>query len=224
MLGLGRALGETMAVTFVIGNTNRIATVAVRTRQHHRLDRRAGVPGKPGRQPEAVLAAGAWLHPVRHLVHRAGDLAAAAAPAAEGMSMSATMQPAPSRDRANDRRSRARWAAGGTASTCWSRLLCIAATVIGLLFLASILLTLLWRGVAGLSLDGVHHHDPAARLAWRLAQCDRRHADPDRARHADRHADRPDGRHLSRRIRPRTRRWPTRCASCPTCCCRRRRS
>jgi phosphate transport system permease protein len=26
MLGLGRALGETMAVTFVIGNTNRIAT------------------------------------------------------------------------------------------------------------------------------------------------------------------------------------------------------
>jgi phosphate transport system permease protein len=26
MLGLGRALGETMAVTFVIGNANRIAT------------------------------------------------------------------------------------------------------------------------------------------------------------------------------------------------------
>ena len=26
MLGLGRALGETMAVTFVIGNTNRIST------------------------------------------------------------------------------------------------------------------------------------------------------------------------------------------------------
>ena len=32
MLGLGRALGETMAVTFVIGNTNRITTSPVRRR------------------------------------------------------------------------------------------------------------------------------------------------------------------------------------------------
>ena len=47
----------------------------VRSRQHHRLARCAGVSGKPGRQPEAVLAAGARLHPVRDLVHRAGDLA-----------------------------------------------------------------------------------------------------------------------------------------------------
>ena len=103
MLGLGRALGETMAVTFVIGNTNRISHLAVRPRQHHRLDRRAGVSRKPGRQPEAFLAAGARLHPVRDLVHRAGDLAAAAAPAVEGMSMSATMPagavPGPAKNR-----------------------------------------------------------------------------------------------------------------------------
>ena len=74
MLGLGRALGETMAVTFVIGNTNRISASLFALRQHHRLDRGAGISGKPGRQPEALLAAGAGVHPVRHLVHRAGDL------------------------------------------------------------------------------------------------------------------------------------------------------
>ena len=51
----------------------------VRTRQHHRVDRRAGISGKSCRQPEAFLAAGTRLHPVRDLVHRAGDLADAAA-------------------------------------------------------------------------------------------------------------------------------------------------
>ena len=38
MLGLGRALGETMAVTFVIGNANRIVGQPVRARQLDRLD------------------------------------------------------------------------------------------------------------------------------------------------------------------------------------------
>jgi phosphate transport system permease protein len=38
MLGLGRALGETMAVTFVIGNINQLnSTVAVRGGQQHHL-------------------------------------------------------------------------------------------------------------------------------------------------------------------------------------------
>ncbi len=36
-LGLGRALGETMAVTFVIGNSHHISTSAVLPRQQHRL-------------------------------------------------------------------------------------------------------------------------------------------------------------------------------------------
>jgi phosphate transport system permease protein len=35
MLGLGRALGETMAVTFVIGNFNQLNAVAVRGGQQH---------------------------------------------------------------------------------------------------------------------------------------------------------------------------------------------
>ena len=85
MLGLGRALGETMAVTFVIGNSDRITTNCS-VGQYDRLPRRAGVPRKPDRQPEAVVAAGAGVHPVRHLVHRAGDFAHAPAPEAEGMS------------------------------------------------------------------------------------------------------------------------------------------
>ena len=55
MLGLGRALGETMAVTFVIGNTNRISGSLFGPRQHHRVPRRTGIPRKPGRQPQAVL-------------------------------------------------------------------------------------------------------------------------------------------------------------------------
>ena len=37
MLGLGRALGETMAVTFVIGNLNQLNSLAVRGRQQHHL-------------------------------------------------------------------------------------------------------------------------------------------------------------------------------------------
>ena len=40
MLGLGRALGETMAVTFVIGNAHRIQHLAPGARYDHlRLDR-----------------------------------------------------------------------------------------------------------------------------------------------------------------------------------------
>ena len=40
MLGLGRALGETMAVTFIIGNSPRFSDQPVRIRGDHRLDDR----------------------------------------------------------------------------------------------------------------------------------------------------------------------------------------
>ena len=120
MLGLGRALGETMAVTFVIGNTNRITTSLFGPGNTIASHRGAGVPGKPGRQPEAFVAARARLHPVRHLVHRAGDLATPAAAEAEDMSATVSDRqraPGPRKDRV----SRARSAAGGIGSTCWSR-------------------------------------------------------------------------------------------------------
>ena len=83
----------------------------------------------------------------------------------------------------------------------WSKVLCVGATVIGLLFLASILFTLLWRGLGGPALTVFTDIDQAAGLEWRPAQRHRRQPDPDRARHRDRHADRPAGRHLSGRIR-----------------------
>ena len=180
MLGLGRALGETMAVTFVIGNTNRITTSLFGPGNTIASIVALEFPRKPGRQPEAVVAAGARLHPVRDLLHRAGDLAPAAAPAAEGMSATSDRRrdPGPGKDQ----RVAARSAAGATGPTCSSRCCACCATVIGLLFLASILITLLWRGVGGLSLTVFTDIDPAARLERRPAQRDRRQPDPDRAR------------------------------------------
>ena len=37
MLGLGRALGETMAVTFVIGNTNQLNSLSLFARHDHQF-------------------------------------------------------------------------------------------------------------------------------------------------------------------------------------------
>ena len=54
-------------------------------RQHDCLDRRARISGKPGRQPETCLAAGTRVHPVRHLIHRSGDLALPATATTEGI-------------------------------------------------------------------------------------------------------------------------------------------
>ncbi len=98
MLGLGRALGETMAVTFVIGNTNRITSSLFGPGNTIASLVALEFPGKPGGQPEAVVAAGAGLHPVRHLVHRAGDFPRAAAAEAEDMSATTAALPGPARD------------------------------------------------------------------------------------------------------------------------------
>ena len=66
MLGLGRALGETMAVTFVIGNANRLSALALRSRLDHRVADRQRI--QRGARPAAECADGARLHPVpRHL-------------------------------------------------------------------------------------------------------------------------------------------------------------
>ena len=51
MLGLGRALGETMAVTFVIGNTDRIATSLFGPGNTIASIVALEFPGEPGRQP-----------------------------------------------------------------------------------------------------------------------------------------------------------------------------
>ena len=84
MLGLGRALGETMAVTFVIGNAHTVSASILRAGHDHLgLDRQRIHRG--GRRPLHLVADRARPDPVRHHLHRAGDRPLhAAAPAAEG--------------------------------------------------------------------------------------------------------------------------------------------
>ena len=79
MLGLGRALGETMAVTFVIGNAHKVSAVAARARHHHFRHHRQRVH-RGGRRPLYLGADRARADPVRHHLHRArgGALSAAA--------------------------------------------------------------------------------------------------------------------------------------------------
>ena len=152
MLGLGRALGETMAVTFVIGNAHRIsasilapgttisATIANEFTEavgdlHHcqRIHR--------GRRRSLHLVSDcARSHPLCHHLRGAGDspLPVAAARAQAG-SLSMTTRSKPlyaARRRRN-----------GIALS-----LSVAATVFGLGWLVMILGVLLWEGFSGLSL------------------------------------------------------------------------
>ena len=83
MLGLGRALGETMAVTFVIGNAYRISAVAVRSRQFDCLGARQRI--QRGVRPGAsVVADRARPGAVRAHFHRPRLVAAAARAAGQG--------------------------------------------------------------------------------------------------------------------------------------------
>ncbi len=52
--------------------------------------------------------------------------------------------------------------------------LCLAAALFGLLFLVLILISLLYNGIAGLSLVGLHRNDATAGQRRRPAQCDLR--------------------------------------------------
>ncbi len=76
MLSLGRALGETMAVTFVIGNAHRISASILAPgttdllRHHHRQRIH-----RSGRRPLHLGADLARPDPVRHYIYRAGHRA-----------------------------------------------------------------------------------------------------------------------------------------------------
>ena len=83
--------------------------------------------------------------------------------------------------------------------------LCIAATAIGLLLLASILFTLVSRGIAGLSLGVLYKNTAPSRVQRWAGQRDRRHRPANPGGHRDRHPNRVDGRHLPVRIRRRIR-------------------
>ena len=68
MLGLGRALGETMAVTFVIGNAHRICGLAVRA-GHDDLGHHRQRVHRSRRRPLHLVAGRARPDPVRHHLH-----------------------------------------------------------------------------------------------------------------------------------------------------------
>src|SRR5208337_1178285 len=125
--------------------------VAVRPGQHHRLAGGAGVSGKPVGHPATVVAAGPRLHPVRDFIYCAGDFALHAAAEVEDMSATtASVQTVPGP--AKDERVAAALGRRRRLSNTIVKVVCVLATVIGLALLASILFTLLYRGLGGVSL------------------------------------------------------------------------
>ena len=124
MLGLGRALGETMAVTFVIGNTNRISTSLFGSGNTIASIVALEFPESPAGSLKlsSLLALGFILFVISFIVLAISRLLLR--PRLK-VSMSATTAgrvPGP----ATTRRSPARWGAGGTGSNLIIKALCIA--------------------------------------------------------------------------------------------------
>ena len=137
-LGLGRALGETMAVTFVIGNANRLPdSFYAPTASIASIVANAFPEAEQGSLNLGRLVR-ARLHLVRRVFHRAGARAAAAASGAHGMSIAA---------RQPSQLLRRRWGDALMSAVC------VVAALIGLTLLALILWTLIEKGMAGLSID-----------------------------------------------------------------------
>ncbi len=134
MLALGRALGETMAVTFIIGNSFRIS-VDLRAGHHDLGGDRLRI--RRERRPASIRPDPARPVAVRADLLRAGRRAAdAAAAGKEGGEM--TMNPIYARRRRKD---------------IVIRALCFGAALFGVTWLALILFTLLVNGVQGLSVQ-----------------------------------------------------------------------
>ena len=158
MLGLGRALGETMAVTFVIGNFNQLDSLSLFQAANSITSALANEFAEAGEglhQASLIyLGPGAVLHHLRG----AGAVQAAAGAAAEGRrephmstaAASATQQPpghAPH---------------SASASTRWRLTLSLLAMAFGLFWLIWILFETVRLGIGGLALVGVHRNDAAA--------------------------------------------------------------
>ena len=143
MLGLGRALGETMAVTFVIGNAHKISgsilAPGTTISRHHRER-----VHRSGRRSLHVVADRARAHPVRHHVHRAcaRALHAAAHRAADRVTVMNSLY-------AKRRRRNA-----------ITMSLSVGATLFGLGWLVLILGVLLYEGLGGLSLQVFTENTP----------------------------------------------------------------
>ena len=151
MLGLGRALGETMAVTFVIGNTDRISTSlfgagnTISSLVALEFPESATDPLRFS----SLLALGFLLFVISFAVLAVSRSAAAPTAAAHGRQMSAAIDTPLSRPAASTARSLAR---RRRLVDLVARGLCLGATVISLVALVSILATLVYLGAGGLHL------------------------------------------------------------------------
>ena len=74
-----------MAVTFVIGNSNNISGSLFASGNTIASIVALEFPESPAGRLETCLAACAWVHPVRHLVHCPGDITLSAAAEIEGL-------------------------------------------------------------------------------------------------------------------------------------------
>ena len=208
MLGLGRALGETMAVTFVIGNAHRISASIL----------------APGTTISATIA--------NEFTEAVGDLYTSSLIALGLILFVITFIVLAAarymllRHRAPDRVSamNSLYAARRRRNGIIDEPFASVATLLGLGWLVLILGELLWQGFSAAFARGLHRDDAAARRRRRPAQSDRRQPDHDRPGGAHRHADRHPGRHLHGRV------WPLRsadhasCGSSTTSCSARPRS
>ena len=206
MLALGRALGETMAVTFVIGNATKISTsILAQGTTISAMIANQFADADPGLFTSSLLALGFILFVITFIVLAAGALDAGAA-RSEGVTLMANLYPA-------RRRRNAIWT-----------VLAYAATAFGLSWLVLILGALLWKGFGGLSLDVFTKMTAPPGVAGGLLNSIVGSLIVTAIGLVDRRAARHSRRHLSRRIRPLLAARRPSCASSTTFCSARPRS
>ncbi len=204
MLGLGRALGETMAVTFVIGNAHRLSA-SLMAPSNTISSALANEFTEADRRTLPVVADRARPDPVRDDLHRAGDrqVDAGAARAEDRAMRDIARSPRYRRRKlvnllSRDRRHRCQRDRRRRADADH-----VDPAV---------------QGRQQYRRRVVHRDDAAAGQRRRPAQRHRRQPDPDHRRRRRRDADRRPGRDLPGRIRPLQPRSRSRPASSTTSC------
>ena len=216
MLGLGRALGETMAVTFVIGNAYRISaslfepgnSIASALANEFNEAADAGAPRVADRAGAGAVRAD--LHRARR--SRAADRCASRA--GEG-----TQDLRPNADR------NPRLPHGACSVNRFNLVMSLATMAFGMAFLLWILCDAVRATASPRCRPTLFTQTtPPPGIGRRPAQRDLRQRADRRRCDADQHADRHPRRHLPRRIRQGRLARAARRASSTTSCCRRRRS
>ena len=163
MLGLGRALGETMAVTFVIGNANQLNSLSLFEAANSITSALANEFAEAGARPAPGLADLPRPGAVPHHLRRAVAVQAAAAAAEEErrdqvMSTAERLLNAKTLERDRARPSSPRRKRVNVVALTLS----LAAMAFGLFWLIWILCETLRLGVGGLALAALHRDDAAA--------------------------------------------------------------